>query len=293
MADVLEAHLLRLGRAYHHLEALADVMQTFVDENRDRTAEEFEFDDGSWWYVGYTVEWPDPSPEWGLLLGEAMHQFRSTLDNLVWTLVKTNNAKPSNTCAFPICSSETDWNKRVVHTRRSRDIDPPLKGIADEAFEAIHDRQPYKRGHDAKRHPLTKLNWLNNVDKHQVAHVSTLTSPEKSPVIYYRTNEGRRHLLREYRITPGKTLHGEAKVEAFRVRLPRTFDRDLDTQNVEVDDFFIEVALSPRRYILTDLREIASEVTHILRDFGKQFFPTSHAIAYLDEVIAAQQKFDL
>ncbi len=289
-SDPLEAHLLRLGRAYGHLETMGELIEAFLEENRYRLRDDFQFDEGSWWYVGFTVEWPDPSPEWGLLIGEAMHQFRSTLDNLVWSLVSANEERPSDTSAFPICSSEGDWIKRVVHTRRGKDTSPPLMGVSDDAFDAIHDRQPYKRRKNAKRHPLAILNWLSNVDKHQVAHVSTLSNPKNSPIIYYRYAEGRRQLLREYRFSPGKRLHGEAQVEMFRVRLPRTFKRDTDADKVEVEDISIDVAFSPRRYLLSDLKEIAIEVTDILLQFAKLFFPGSSSIGHLETATAFRQQ---
>src|ERR671914_78882 len=121
MTDILESHRARLTRGYRHLETMSTMIKTFLEDHRDRLVGEFHFDEGAWWYVGFAKEWEDPGPDWGLLIGEAMHQFRSTLDNLVWTLVDTNGARPSDTCAFPICSSEDDWKKRVVHTRRNRD----------------------------------------------------------------------------------------------------------------------------------------------------------------------------
>lgn len=293
MADVLEAHYLRLGRAYAHLLAMGELIEAFLNEHRHLTRDKFEFDDGSWWYVGYTIEWPDPSPEWGLLLGEAMHQFRSTLDNLVWTLVRANGETPSDTCAFPICSSEDDWKRRVIQTRRGKDSHSPLQGLTDEAFRAVDDRQPYKRGNDAKRQPLAKLNWLNNVGKHQVAHVTTLSGPEKSPTVYFRTSPANRHLLREYRLTPGKRLHGETDPEMFRVRLPRTFDPATDTDKVEVEDVSIEIAFSPRRFILSDLKQIAREVSEIVLDFAKTFFPKSSVIPYLERSLDEQVELGL
>lgn len=289
MTDILEAHLLRLGRAYGHLETLADHMDEFVEEHRDLLADEFHLEDGAWWYIVHTVEWPDPSPEWGLLIGEAMHQFRATLDNLVWSLVEANDSKPSDTCAFPICSTQIDWTRRVLHTRRTRDPNSPLVGVSEEAFAAIDDRQPYKRGNDAKRHPLAKLNRLNNVDKHQVAHTLTLTSPEKSPIVYFRSDGGEL-LLRDFRLSSGKRLHGETKIEMFRVRLPRTFVRARDAEKVHVEDIGIEVAISPRRYVLRDLQEIAREVTVILNDFAARFFPSSQVIPYLNEMMATQDE---
>lgn len=43
--DQLQAHWMRLSRAYRHLETMGDVIEDFTDENRDRVTDDLLFHD--------------------------------------------------------------------------------------------------------------------------------------------------------------------------------------------------------------------------------------------------------
>jgi len=92
-----------------------------------------------------------------ILASNAVHQLRSTLDNLVRLLVVWNGETPSRVNAFPIVEVD-NANGRKTFKRRLANV--------NSAHVAIIDRcQPY---HDPNGHPLLLLETLWNTDKHHV-----------------------------------------------------------------------------------------------------------------------------
>lgn len=110
-------------------------------------------------------------PKWSLMVGDAVHNFRSTLDYIAWTLVdiggESKPLKQPTKIQFPIAESlekMKGWPKQIA-TR--------LPGVDQRFIEVINLCQPYDRktGHFEDRHPLAILNFLNNRDKHRELQV--------------------------------------------------------------------------------------------------------------------------
>lgn len=112
----------------------------------------------------------DGSPEWSLILGDAIQNYRSVLDYLAWTAVDLGTepkplAKPWE-IQFPIIDSrhfataDKSWRKEVAKR---------LPGVDATFIDIAKGHQPYdwtsSRGDE--RHPLALLNFLSNRDKHR------------------------------------------------------------------------------------------------------------------------------
>lgn len=56
-----------------------------------------------------------PKHEWALLLGDALHNFRSAFDALAWGMAHFNDAHPTKpkSIYFPICTDQKQWNEAV------------------------------------------------------------------------------------------------------------------------------------------------------------------------------------
>ena len=100
---------------------------------------------------------PEISEDWGLYVGDAIHNFRCALDHLWWQLAITKLARePSDEEAkgiqFPIVSNPAGWksNRFLKHVNRK---------LADKA-QAF---QPY-----SGRDELHMLQFLSNRDKHRL-----------------------------------------------------------------------------------------------------------------------------
>ncbi len=112
---------------------------------------------------------PAPLAEWGLLLGECVHNLRSALDNLAFALARVHRDPPEKPqrIAFPIYQEKTQFEKQ------GRGNIDQLPGSAAALIERL---QPFQRdGSPAfgtpERDALVLLQWLSNADKHRVSSV--------------------------------------------------------------------------------------------------------------------------
>jgi hypothetical protein len=105
--------------------------------------------------------------QWALILGDTLHNLRSTLDHLVWQLVVANGHQPGSLNEFPIAIHESWFNDH---------IDPYLVGVHDDAITAIRGLQPFRVSDEGQRKldPLWLLSKLENIDKHRLVHVFAL-----------------------------------------------------------------------------------------------------------------------
>lgn len=98
-----------------------------------------------------------PKNEWGLIIGDAVHNMRSAMDHLVWQLSRQVVDNPSRDIDFPIFATKPTGDalrKRIKHL-------PP------EARKVIRSLQPYNRPDKAGDHKLYLLSALDNADKHR------------------------------------------------------------------------------------------------------------------------------
>jgi hypothetical protein len=131
-----------------------------------------------------------------LIVGDLVHCLRSSLDSLVFGIVRHSlgrdmTEKEEMACQFPICSSPDDFNR--FFTR------PRAKIMDDRVRRALHGVQPFfwlenmkmisvkgaktlSYEEDSRLRPLTSVARLSNIDKHR-----RLTVTAWWPSLFYWT----------------------------------------------------------------------------------------------------------
>lgn len=104
-------------------------------------------------------------PQWGLLVGDAVHNFRCSLDHLAWQLAvkfmggREPTKEQARVIYFPIANKEADFRSHAA-----------LKYFSPDDVDRIARYQPY-HPRTADLHPLDSLAVLSNEDKHRLIHV--------------------------------------------------------------------------------------------------------------------------
>lgn len=101
-----------------------------------------------------------PVDEWSLILGDALHNFRSVYDSLVWAFAHLDGGRPVHPTrvAFPLTASETEWNKLV------RDN---LESVPSDIIARLRLLQAWSHGDKMDDHLLWILHRFDILDKHQ------------------------------------------------------------------------------------------------------------------------------
>jgi hypothetical protein len=170
--DPLAGVKAKLARAEEHMKALGEEWTTFGKEQSYEALHEFKPDTGEW---NTYLRLAKPIPiKLSAILGDALHNMRSSLDHLVCRFVELHNGKVDKHHAFPICRDAADYDARVHQIRRKKDRPGPLDGIPAGGAERalVEEVQPFQRGKDWREHPLAILNNMTNIDKHRSIHVA-------------------------------------------------------------------------------------------------------------------------
>jgi hypothetical protein len=121
---------------------------------------------------------PPIPPRISFIAGDAIHNLRSTLDNLVWHIALRNGqlrpqpSQPYQRTQFPICLTPSVW--------KSSQTKEVVKDLPSGAVTEIEKLQPYQVP-TPERHKLWILNRLWNDDKHRAPHVA-MAMPSSSAV---------------------------------------------------------------------------------------------------------------
>jgi len=163
MWESLEGCRLKVIAAAEHMHRFEDAVDGFFESHLKIATINGETNSQRTKYL-FRIERVRPHPvrEWGIILGDAIHCYRSALDQLAYTFAK----EPSNATAFPICVTEKAWVTDAP--RRYWSISPALMKLIDRV-------QPY-HGSDPTAHPLTVLGALSNLDKHRGIPTVTLVA---------------------------------------------------------------------------------------------------------------------
>jgi hypothetical protein len=120
-----------------------------------------------------------------VIVGDTIHQIRSSLDHAVWQIAKPPVEKVT---AFPICADESGHATSFYGSVRERGVGVRyLKNVALPAFDYIESIQPYNRL--GARDELWLLNELWNKDKHRALIV--LDKPTWRDTFMISTRDGR------------------------------------------------------------------------------------------------------
>jgi len=97
-----------------------------------------------------------PPAHLGLIAGDAIHNLRSSLDILIWDLVRANRLQPSRSDMFPFARNAEEYL-----SKRGRG---KIKSIPQAAVDVLDAIQPYRGGNDV----LHEVHRLDIEDKHHV-----------------------------------------------------------------------------------------------------------------------------
>lgn len=170
---------LKHSRAKRHIETLESILREFGDSKPYRITGKFDPEQRALIITAETLHKPDTS-DWGVLLGDIVHNLRSALDHLVWQLALLSGSKTGNHLQFPIERTGAGYwscgKKGEPSTREHR-----LRGVAERYRAVIDEAQPYRAGPHAGAHSLAILSYLSNVDKHRFIHPAFSAIDDKSP----------------------------------------------------------------------------------------------------------------
>ncbi len=164
--DLIRSVDLKLARADFQVRTLCDQISTWTSQHPVNAKCELREERLGFRLILEDFTEPPPLDEWGLLLGECVHNLRSALDNLAFALSRLQCDPPQNPkiIAFPIYKNE----KKFDEGGRSR-----IKQMPAEAASLIEQLQPFQRERDdvegtPDTDALIMLQELNNEDKHRV-----------------------------------------------------------------------------------------------------------------------------
>jgi len=100
-----------------------------------------------------------PIDEWSLVLGDALHNLRSALDNVTWGLANLDGMEPKvpTQVTFPLTKNEPDWEKRIQS----------LESIPAVYLDRIRKLQPWIDGGERDENMFWLLHMFDIADKHR------------------------------------------------------------------------------------------------------------------------------
>ncbi len=211
----------------------------------------------------YVASVPIIPDELAFMLGDALHNLRSTLDHLAYALVTIAGGKPDRGTSFPISSTaeayRDSWPRKVP-------------GLRQPCYKVLDRIQAYK---DGVGHRLWQLHQLEIVDKHRllltIASVPvgrTMTPSERAAFEVRKTIIGpRAFAMRQYAFAASKPI-----------QVPMQAGYELGTfQTSEVNEnmgFAFDIAINEPNIVegimptFIFLRGVGSEILRIINDFG-------------------------
>jgi hypothetical protein len=184
MKEFLAPVDLKLARAGMQAQSLATSVQAWVRKNPITGRCELREGRLGFRLIQNAFTERPPTEEWGLIVGECVHNLRSALDNLAYALARLREDPPPqpSKIAFHIVRDRTKFRSY------SRGLDQ----LPTEAAALVEKIQPFQRDGSAANglpdnDPLILLQQLNNSDKHRVPSVVLIAPTEitHSPAVEF------------------------------------------------------------------------------------------------------------
>lgn len=170
----------KLRRAQDHFESLRPQIEAVEREGAHTFS--YELNDDSGEYVFYIHGLESPDPDWGLVLGDCIHNARAALDCLIvqlFALVTGQSARDIGGVEFPVASEADGLKRAVKQAAKERNFSGYLARI--EELQPYNATNPSVWGDpnpaQADMPPLStlpgvlkQLSDLDNIDKHRVVH---------------------------------------------------------------------------------------------------------------------------
>lgn len=192
-----------------------------------------------------------PSMSLSTIIGDVVHNTRSSLDYIVRELVVRNGKEPTFQTQFPICETAKAFQDEAVGKKC-------LRGVAPEAFDLIQKLQPFSFDFGDHPHALWVLQKLSNIDKHRTLNLAVLGVTAR---LDYIAADGHRirtdHI--EKPVYDGEVLHTMPKHfidENVRVTgnlMPHLAFQDSPVTGIGVVGGLEDVSLYVRKVVLVNL----------------------------------------
>lgn len=158
----MESVKLKVARAEEHLGALRAECSAYLDSRPYELVGLPRTGDGDEDLLIWRLHHPPPL-RLSVLLGDMLHNLRSSLDHLAWQLVLANGGTPDKKTSFPILLQR-------------KNAPPEIAGeISPKAAALVEHFQPYNNASGAPgEDPLHVLGALNNIDKHREFNIAVL-----------------------------------------------------------------------------------------------------------------------
>jgi len=163
MTDGLQGPRSKLARARHHFEALKTLLDDLRQNNMSYARQEYDHKAGRYEF-SLQDDWA-LAPELPLIVGDVLHNARSSLDHLAWSLART----PTRDTGFPIIDPARPLTKAQFATRKK------VQSMKASAIAKLERLQPYNRSDGLK--PLWWVNELDIADKHHLVLQTRHGSP--------------------------------------------------------------------------------------------------------------------
>lgn len=154
----------RLAHADENLERIKETLRTYYASDAYRISGEFDPNEGRG--ARATGAIIPPPLRLFTLTGDVLHEWRSSLDQLMWQLVCANGGQPGDETVMPLIPVAPLPIKRGPN-RGTLPWPNVQGGLSDEARQILAGAQPYVFGADFALHPLYQLHELNIIDKHR------------------------------------------------------------------------------------------------------------------------------
>lgn len=245
----------KLKRGIEHLKELRGEINTFLESDANGVVTDFDSEPGCLLVKAFVGN--DPPPRFGILIGEILYHFRSTLDHLACELTKANNQPVDRNVEFPIFDDPRRFSSNGNLTAA---IQKRIGGIHPAKQVVIEREQPFKEIHGPPHDdPLWLLYELSNFDRHQALHLMNAYTDESS--IELRPPEARGRFVELERFYG--PLKEERTIARFAILQGPEFDVEVRA-NVRLDVSFGQSGPCPGRPVLYTLGDIGMRVGKII-----------------------------
>src|SRR5437773_8457299 len=101
--------LAKIVRSQQHAQTLQEQQTTLYGSDDHGVVADFHSEPG--YLIVKAFSWVSPPAEWSLIIGEALYQFRSTLDHLVCERTEANGQTVDSGVEFPIFDKPEKFRK--------------------------------------------------------------------------------------------------------------------------------------------------------------------------------------
>lgn len=247
--DALQGVEAKVVRGDQHIDEFEAEVGRFMRQRPYRIAPKREAD--GWWVGRFEARRPPPILP-SIIAGEALGQFRSSLDHLMALLIRLRHPRRRIALNFPICDTSSQFYNPPRPGGRS--ISEHLRrAVRPEHFALIEGAQPFKQK-QIPRPTLSVIREFTNLDKHQFVH-AFWAGPRTVGISRDENVTEFEWLLDPYqRLYNGTELYRVRYIDETQMQVPMRLE--------------IDIIIGPTGTYITSetMRRYSEEITGLLRD---------------------------